>query len=300
MRDPAPDDGEEGDASSPPEEQGTAGHAPARSDAGSIAAPAADSAAPAAPDASAAADARSRDVAVSAPPIIECKVARYCDDFEVYKPDAPPAGWSARTGGGGTITVDETRAFSGTRAIHIKVPGGSATAQISRKMTGLPVPGNNLYGRMMVYLQTPPPGGVHYDIVEASGTTAAGARPVYYIGINGKFHNLYQPHSCYRFSNVGPPANRWFCLRWQFDGSDDGKGGTRNVSRTWLDTAANPVVNVDRFGQTCEDGTRSEWIAPVFSSFTIGWANYQKSPNPTEMWLDDIAFDNKPLDCPAQ
>jgi hypothetical protein len=167
-------------------------------------------------------------------------------------------------------------------------------------LAGLPVPGNNLYGRMMVYLLMPPPGGVHYDIIQASGTTAAGTRAVYYIGINGKFHNLYQPHSCYRFSNTAPPANRWFCLRWQFDGSADGNGGTRNVSRTWLDAAPTPIVSVDRFGQTCEDGTRSEWIAPTFTDVTIGWANYQKSPNPTEMWLDDIAFDSKPLDCPAQ
>jgi len=179
--------------------------------------------------------------------------------------------------------------------------GSTATAMIARGMPALPVTGNDLFGRVMVWLAQVPSGGVHFHTVNAYGKLPDGTSADYDIGgMYGTFLTNYHPHDCYRGSKTAVPTGRWFCLQWQFDGSPDGKGGTRNEARYWVDGAPLDALTVVRFSSGCVDGTKTEWLAPAFDRIEVGWSNSQATPIAIEQWVDDFAVDAKPVPCPAR
>src|SRR4051812_28352015 len=55
--------------------------------------------------------------------------ASFCDDFERFATGAAPAGdWATHLENNGTLAVDETRAFSGSRSVHFNHQGSIASA----------------------------------------------------------------------------------------------------------------------------------------------------------------------------
>ncbi len=235
---------------------------------------------------------------------LDCNSAKFCDDFESYTAGARPAGgWTVT----GSVVVDSGKAFSGTKSILIKGPGPRTNGAISRGRGVLPFATNTIYGRMMVWLTAAPAGSVHWDSIWAIGKLPATTVTAHYRYGGGfqKFLAVYGTTAtpnpdCSRGSQTRFPTQRWACLQWQFDGSPDGAGGTKNEARLWMD--GNPIsdATVVRFGSGCISGPRTtEWKAPVFDTFQVGWRNYQDSTTPIEMWIDDVAFDEKPVSCPA-
>src|SRR5262249_8066916 len=70
-----------------------------------------------------------------------CKGALVCDDFEANMVGRTPATWAAAVGGAaaGTMRVDDMRAFSGTKAVHVTTPAGArGQAFFSRPLPALP------------------------------------------------------------------------------------------------------------------------------------------------------------------
>ena len=75
---------------------------------------------------------------------------------------------------------------------------------------------------------------------------------------------------------------------------------TKNEMRLWMDGKLLSDQTITRFGTGCVDNTKSEWLAPTFTTVQPGWWNYQPSPIPVEMWLDDVALDTRPITCPTK
>jgi len=244
--------------------------------------------APAARDASAAApDTRAPDAASAPVATVDCKTAKLCDDFEAYPAGAAPQGaWKATTGNGGTLTVDTSKAWSGTKSLHITTPGGGARAVITQGKPLLPLEGNNLYGRMMMFF-VQPPFTTHYTLVRASGPLPGGGNATYSLGGFSKANVLfnYQPGDLLRWGKGVWPANQWTCVQWQFDGGKD-------EARVWLD--GQPLTDM-----TVSKATK-DWPAPSFQTLAIGFENCCASDVKVQLWIDDVAVDDKPIDCPKK
>jgi hypothetical protein len=216
----------------------------------------------------------------------DCKSARTCEDFESYAAGTPPAGaWKVTADNGGTAVVDTTKPWSGTRSLHITTQGGVGRGFLTQGKPLLPIDGNNLYGRFMMFFVEPPT-GTHFGLVKAPGMVAGGGTGIYAFGGLDKAFVLfnYSPGGSVRISKTSWPANRWTCVQWQFDGS-------RNEARIWLD------------GQLLSDATVSksgglDWPAPVFDSLTIGFEPCCPTPVKVQMWIDELAIDNRPIECP--
>ncbi len=235
------------------------------------------------------------------PITVTCKEARLCDNFESYPVGMPPgAPWIlSPLSGGATLVVDGTKAFSGTKAILVKTPGGVAGARMRVGAPVLPLPDNDMYGRMMVWLTDSPVGAVHWNNIIASGALPGGTSSIYAYGaMYRNFMANYQPNDCAATSKTPFPTGHWSCLQWQFDGSKDpATGMLRNTSRLWMDGVSVGDQTVVKFAAACV-GARTEWIAPIFTTLSVGWTNYQTSI-PISMWIDDVAIGDKMIPCPA-
>jgi hypothetical protein len=191
------------------------------------------------------------------------------------------------------VAVDAGKSWSGKRSLLVKHSGTAHHfVYVNVGAPALPLPGNDLHGRLMLFITAAPP-GLHWDNVRATGPLPDGREAQYNLGgEKASFLSNYEPHDCYRRTQTPYPQGRWACLQWQFDGA-------HNEFRVWLDGAPVDQATVRRFGQGCVDKTTSEWIAPRFERLLIGWEQYRGSA-PIEMWVDDVAIGAAPIACPPQ
>jgi hypothetical protein len=276
--------------------------------------PARDAAAPAAvdadvpgprPDAPAAAADRAvpRDVAAAAdlpalPATAGCAGIALCDDFEAQTVGGAPAGIWKTSVSNGTLIVDRTRAFSGQNAVMATVdPRSGARSFLRLTKPYLPLATNNMYGRMMFWVNAIPTSRVHWFNVWASGKLATGQTANYAIGgLDTGILLNYFPGDCWR-NSVPFPAGRWACFQWQFDGSPGADGAPKDEMRAWIDGKL--IGTVVRTGAGCENiPGKSEWFAPTFDDLLIGWQ--YAAGNQIQMWMDDVAVDTKPIPCVAR
>jgi hypothetical protein len=238
---------------------------------------------------------------VGAAPASGCPGAALCDDFEGYAVGAAPGGrWTVAASAGESALVDGTKAWSGKKSVLVKHSGAAHhSVYITAGKPVLPLPGNAVHGRLMLFITRAPP-RLHWDNVRATGKLPDGKEAQYNLGgENASFLSNYEPHDCYRRTQTPYPQGRWACLQWQFDGGPAEGGGTRNEFRVWLDGQPVEEATVQKFGQGCVDKSTSEWIAPTFDRLLIGWEQYRAS-EPIEMWIDDVAAGETPIPCPAR
>jgi hypothetical protein len=233
----------------------------------------------------------------------EC-TAGLCDDFDSYPAGGPPQGiWKVDTRNGGTVTVDTVHAFSPPNAVHVVSPGSQSYERAFMSIEGeplLPLPGNEIFGRMMVFATEVPAGEVHWTIVQADGPVPAMNIPWAAYRYGGQlipkrwmanYDTMGPPSDCFQHSQTSIPQNRWTCVEWQFN-------GPRNELNFWLDGQALGDLTVIQRGEGCvAQGTQGNWFAPTFSALRLGWEHYQQAPG--ELWIDDVSIGAERIGCPS-
>jgi hypothetical protein len=224
--------------------------------------------------------------AADAPPATsEGCAAKFCDDFENVAPGGKPGGmWTIHLEKG-TLAVDETRAFSGTRSVKLTHPGAPAAMFMELRAPVLPLAGNVTYGRLMYYITKNPTGQYsHFEIVRGGGPLGGTARAQLNTGAeNGKVFINYEPGDCSKKSNINFPEKKWTCYQFRFD-------LPKNDIHEWVDNMSADDIAIAPAGQC--------WKMPTaVDTLHIGWESYH-GPG-AEVWIDDVAVSDQPIPCPT-
>jgi hypothetical protein len=210
--------------------------------------------------------------------------AKFCDDFEAQMADMPPKGDFNIDAKAGQIVVDSSKAYSGSKALHIKSPkpGSQSFLNFSKQF-----PMNDFHGRAMMYLATVPTAEFHWDVIDAVSQNNVNWEIG---GMYGKFILVVDPPDHGLTSNPFP-AGKWFCLQWEF------KYGGQGMDNTFLAKMDGTALQNGQF--TGADSQGKKWDAGPWKTLQIGWTGYGSSDVDIEEWIDDLAFGDMPIACPA-
>lgn len=220
--------------------------------------------------------------------------AKFCNDFESFPTGQAPEGKWTRSG---NVVIDTAQAYSGKQSLKFSGPKGSFDSRLKFGADFLPVGGPDFHGRFMVYFTDIPRkenggNGCHFNLAIASG-----AGGTYVLGgMYGNFMGVYHPGDCSKDSDQPVPIKKWACVQWQFSGEP----GKTHAFRMFLNGKLMPNGEVTDAGPAnCGQTAAKRWQPPAeFTSLAFGWVNYQSTPVPIEMWVDDFAFGPKPIPCP--
>jgi hypothetical protein len=225
-----------------------------------------------------------------------------CEDFESGTLDATT--WTTI---GAKPVIDGVQKARGGKALHLMITGNGQTA-IREKKT-FPEPKNTYYGRVFVYFAALPTATAdftyaHWTMLAASGTGVTGEIRVSGQMQNGKSlwgvgtDNRVDANGTGDWTNsdkdpngkpVGVPTGQWMCIEWMH------KGDT-NETRFWWDGVEHPSLYT--MPSTPHGGNPTEpYILPQFTNVWLGWAEYQATTEPFELWLDEIAIDKDRIGC---
>ncbi|WP_437656282.1 hypothetical protein [Sorangium sp. So ce1182] len=249
-----------------------------------------------------------------------------CDDFESYEGQGAPGDkWTVYTAmDGSAVSVDTTKAFSGTKSVKLTTPASTGDNNYKSAMiqfmdeSKLPTDANVIHGRMMFFLESAPTGDVHWTIIDGSGTIPGsdfmgkpyaaqyrygGQHPV--TGGSQLMAN-YDTPGFWSDPPAGPktdcwhhaaeqtvvPVGEWSCVEFSFDGS-------KNEMRFWLNGTELTDLKVSGTGQGCANMEENfEWTAPAFDKIALGWESYQ-ADEPRTMWIDDVVIGTEQIGCPS-
>ena len=232
--------------------------------------------------------------------------ALVCEDFEGYAGASVAPNWMTDMTGG-TLQVDTTKPFKGTKAVHFSAPA-SVSSQLQIWKAGaplFPIKGNSFYGRVMLWLSRQPTGGVHFNTVQANGMLPGSTQIAKY-AYGAMYARLMAGYTirdvetgpttadCGKSPNgiAGYPTGKWVCAEWKFDGAND-------EMRYWFDGVEQTAVAVMKTDSNCvmpPPGNR--WQAPLFNKLMLGWYS-QPFAMPVELWMDDIVVSTEKVGCPA-
>ncbi|WP_437642648.1 hypothetical protein [Sorangium sp. So ce854] len=252
--------------------------------------------------------------------------ALICDDFEAYEGQGAPGDkWKVYTAmTGSAVTVDTTRAFSGTKSVKVTTPESSGDNNYKAAMiqfqdaAALPTEGNVVRGRMMFFLESAPDTDVHWTIIDGAGVvpgsdfegmeysavyryggqhpSAAGSQLMANYDTPGYWSDprtAPQTDCWHHAEGKVVPVGEWTCVEFSFDGPN-------NEMRFWLNGEEISELKMSGTGQGCANNVEGfEWTAPEFTSIGFGWESYQ-SDLPRTMWIDDVVIGTGPIGCPAQ
>jgi hypothetical protein len=248
-----------------------------------------------------------------------CASALFCDDFESYPTGAPPGGEWIENQNGGTVAIDGTHVYSGTKAVKISAATAAGYRSVMIALTDpklLPVAGNVVYGRMMFWLDSAPTGTVHWTFLDGSGLVPGQSYHAVYryggqvpIVTNGTFVGSqlmasYDTPDSYQTPPVGPstdcylhattevvPVGTWTCAEWEFDTAHD-------TMRYWENGAAFEDLTMTGTGQGCTSQPATyTWLAPTVQRIDLGWESYQ-ADGARNLWIDDVAIGAQRIGCP--
>jgi hypothetical protein len=228
-----------------------------------------------------------------------CNGIRYCDDFESYTTGAVANNmalgpWKASVAGV-MMTVDGVKPYGGKKSLHIVAPTGAAAhGTLNQTVTAGLVPGNDVFGRAMVFYSNTGGNGlplnVHSWIFNAAGTsTAAMGMVTMNMGGGGaKLQLNYHPPAPGTEQSVQGgmiTAGTWHCIQWQYNGS-----GTpvADDAKVWVD------------GTLAVEAMQSKgWsFATPWTSFDFGFTHYQTLANGVDVYLDDFGLNETMIPCP--
>jgi len=232
--------------------------------------------------------------------------ALFCDDFEgAALGQAPGTPWRASTVAG-TVAVDATRAFSGSRSVLATAANGPDFRRAFIALGGtspiFPGAATEMYGRVMLWLEAAPT-EVHWTIIQAQGPAAAGTHDAEYRyggqHGTGRLMANYETNNgvatdCWDHSTTVLPTGAWACAEWHF-------AVATNEMQFWLDgTEVQDIHVIDR-GEGCGgNALNGQWLAPpAFNNLLLGWEHYQPWQGDIRIWMDAVAVSTERVRCPA-
>jgi hypothetical protein len=237
----------------------------------------------------------------------DCAGYVYCDGFESYAAGTITNGqtlgpWLATvTGTGAVLAVSTAKAYRGANSLRVTVPtnagedsGTSARGSLNQKASAGLIPGNNLFGRAMVFYSNTGGDdlalGVHSWLFNSGGTSAAadGGVTMNMGGGGAKMQLNYHPPLPLTEQSVqggAITAGAWHCVQWEYDGS-----GTppNDQGQVWVD------------GTLALDVMKSKgWnFATPWNTFDFGFTHYEVLANGVDVYLDEFALDGAMIPCP--
>jgi hypothetical protein len=203
--------------------------------------------------------------------------ARFCDDWEKQEADKAPASADFTVAAnGGTVTVDTTQRFSGTKSLRFRIQNqGNARVMLSFTKQ---FPIDDEYGRLMIYMPRKPVTQAHWDILQSDNT-----RNEHWElgGMYGNFELVVDPPDNGIDSKTPfPSGTDWHCIQWNFKNPGD----TFIAKLDGQDVDPSPV--------------RGRWKSATFKNLTVGYQIFGSGA--VEFWIDDLAFGDKEIPCPVR
>jgi hypothetical protein len=209
--------------------------------------------------------------------------SKFCEDWDELGMGKPSGAYSVSNG----VVVDSSKAFSGTQSLHFQkiAKPGDATPNI-RFTQQFPLATQDMHGRVMVFMAQTPQTSSHWNFITSSNS---GGTEWSIGGQYGKFELVCDPPDNGLDSKTPFPSGKWVCLQWQFKypGSDD----TTFVTKV-------DGVSVDQGEFTGANSKGEKWKAGTWNNLKLGWEIFGSSDIDVELWLDDLAFGEQPIDCP--
>ena len=240
---------------------------------------------------------------------LDCSGRIICDDFEKgtlgAKPGAP---WKLHENMG-TVTYDDTRAVSGKYSVKVAITATTTDSTYRQALLNLdgapllPLLGNKVYGRFMIYTDRIPDKSVHWTFAHGDGPYAdSGTTATYnYGGMGDLMANYYRdtkpdPNDCWQTKNENFPTGKWQCVGFLFDGPN-------NEMHFWMgpnEVSELHVAGSQKSDQTCTvKGVDGKWYAPTFKNISVGWESYQHDvAGAHAAWIDDVVLDDEAIPCP--
>jgi hypothetical protein len=222
--------------------------------------------------------------------------AKFCEDFEGQTAGGEPksAMYTVVKAQTPTMTVDTTKFFSGKQSLKLGLSNAKSDTKAQLAFTAplLPMPDNDVHGRVMVWISKNP--GNHWDLATAFGTDQPqddDNLTQYTLGaMSGHLMAVYQPGDDSVDSATPVPVGKWACLEWEFKGAADGT----HLLKMQLDGKV-----IDK-GEITKGGiANSNWKPTTWKSMKIGFIVFSNVAGAVDMWLDDIAISDKPIGCPT-
>ena len=225
-----------------------------------------------------------------------------CEGFETQMTGATPgAPWVPDTLGGGKITVDTTRAFSGQKSVHVTGVMNGFKGDRANIATPMAIDSKTVWVRFMMYTASyPASSGVHTRLMRL-GTAAEAAlgspeSSYSFATYNGtaieKVNTVLQRNTGTKL-NDSANKNRWIC--WEFEIDKTGGIG-KVVPHIWIDTKE---LALSAAGGASHGGTSPSWDPINIEIFIMGLEGYQPDPVPADFWIDDVIISSLRVGCPA-
>lgn len=224
-----------------------------------------------------------------------------CDGFEEAAVNQDL--WSINKSSQNTLELTQEFAARGSRSVHIIADNGYAFVS---NVSAFPVANNDYYGRMFIRVKRfSTVDWAHWTVAEAEGT-GNGSK----IRVGGQYIRTdFDTNTWANRWGVGsdggptgdwttpdndpegkaeePAVGEWLCLEWAHLGS-------RNETHFFLDGVEHPSLSTTAQNHGADGG---EYILPEMTGLSLGWVQYQEDPTPFEVWIDEVALNDKRIGC---
>ena len=187
------------------------------------------------------------------------------------------------------VVVDTSKAFSGTQSLHFqkRTKPASGTPHINFTPP-FPLASNDMHGRAMIFMAQTPQTTSHWNFITSSNS---GGTEWSIGGQYGKFELVCDPPDNGLDSKTAFPGGKWVCMQWQF--KYPGNDNTTFVTKI-------DGVSVEQGEFTGANSKGEKWKAGTWGNLKLGWEIFGSSDIDVEFWVDDLAFGEQPIACPAK
>jgi hypothetical protein len=211
--------------------------------------------------------------------------AKFCEDWDKLGMGKPTGDYSVSDG----VVVDTSKAFSGTQSLHFqkltKPAGGTPNIRFTKQF---PLASNDMHGRVMVFMAQTPKTSSHWNFITSSNS---GGTEWSIGGQYGNFELVCDPPDNGLDSKTAFPGGKWVCMQWEF--KYPGNDNTTFVTKI-------DGVSVDQGEFTGANSKGEKWKAGTWNNLKIGWEIFGSSDTDVEFWIDDLAFGEQVIACPAK